>query len=236
MDTNFPAGTPRCGYPVEIQALWYAALVFTKRAELAEKVRESIEKYYFPAFCEGASDCLHCTRGTPAAKAEPDDHIRPNALLLITMGALGNRELALKILRSSAQLLVPGAIRTLADKPVRYPLPVTYDGRLLNDPHAPYCGAYEGPENESRKKAYHNGTAWCWPFPAYCEALRMVGGPAAAARARALLESMIDYYEDGVPGELPEVADGDAPHQLGGCPAQAWSITEFYRVHKLLAD
>ncbi|MBF0234145.1 MAG: glycogen debranching enzyme N-terminal domain-containing protein, partial [Desulfamplus sp.] len=28
MDTNFPAGSPRQGYPVEIQALWYYALVF----------------------------------------------------------------------------------------------------------------------------------------------------------------------------------------------------------------
>ncbi|MBQ6596806.1 MAG: glycogen debranching enzyme N-terminal domain-containing protein, partial [Lentisphaeria bacterium] len=28
MDTNYPAGTPRQGYPVEIQALWFAALNF----------------------------------------------------------------------------------------------------------------------------------------------------------------------------------------------------------------
>ena len=28
MDTNYPAGTPRQGYPVEIQALWYHALEF----------------------------------------------------------------------------------------------------------------------------------------------------------------------------------------------------------------
>ena len=234
MDTNYPAGTPREGYPVEIQALWYAALVFTKRDELAAKVRESIEKYFFPAFCEGASDCLHCRRGTPAAKAEPDDHIRPNALLLITMGALGGRELALKILRSSAQLLVPGAIRTLADKPVRYPLPVTYDGRLLNDPRAPYCGAYEGPENESRKKAYHNGTAWCWPFPAYCEALYILGGRTQRRRAANLLSSGAEYFEREIPGQLSEVADGDAPHRSGGCPAQAWSVTELFRVRQIL--
>ena len=26
MDTNYPAGTPREGYPIEIQALWYGAL------------------------------------------------------------------------------------------------------------------------------------------------------------------------------------------------------------------
>ena len=230
MDTNYPAGTPREGYPVEIQALWHAALVFTGRKELAAKVRASIEKYFFPDFCEGASDCLHCAPGTPAALAEPDDHIRPNALTLITLGAIENRGLALKILRSSAQLLIPGAIRTLADKPVRYALPVTYEGRLLNDPHAPYCGAYEGPENECRKKAYHNGTAWCWPFPAYCEALLYVGGKAQKERALSLLSSAAEFLEREIPGQLSEVADGNAPHLSGGCPAQAWSLTELFRV------
>lgn len=33
MDTNFPAGTPREGYPIEIQALWYASLEFLGREE-----------------------------------------------------------------------------------------------------------------------------------------------------------------------------------------------------------
>ena len=50
MDTNYPAGTPREGYPVEIQALWYAALKFLSSladaapvyGELAEQVKRSI--------------------------------------------------------------------------------------------------------------------------------------------------------------------------------------------------
>ena len=66
MDTNYPAGTPREGYPIEIQALWFAALNFlseqtnkAKWSELAEKVKKSIEKYYLRP--EGwLSDCLPC--------------------------------------------------------------------------------------------------------------------------------------------------------------------------------
>ena len=50
----------------------------------------------------------------------------------------------------------------------------------------------------------------------------------------ALLLSAAEYFECGVPGELPEVADGDAPHREGGCPAQAWSGSEFFRVYELL--
>lgn len=236
MDTNFPAGTPREGYPVEIQALWYAALTFAGKEKLAHKVQSSIEKYFFPDFCEGASDCLHCSSGVPAARAEPDDHIRSNALLLITMGAIKKSALCEKILRSSAQLLIPGAIRTLADRKVRYPLPVCRDGRVLNDPYYPYCGTYAGSENESRKKAYHNGTAWCWPFPAYCEALLYCGGAKQKERALSLLSSGAEYFEQAIPGQFSEVADGSAPHRAGGCPAQAWSVTELFRVREILQN
>ena len=235
MDTNFPAGTPREGYPVEIQALWYAVLKFVKRDDMAEQVQNAIEKYFFSTF-EGVSDCLHAPRHTPAAQAVADDHIRSNALLLITMGAVRKKDLCSGILRSCAELLVPGAIRTLADRQVKYLLPVKYDGRLLNDPANPYCGRYAGPENDSRKVAYHNGTAWCWPFPAYCEALCICGGAAEKKRALSLLLSGAEYLERTIPGQLSEVADGNAPHAPGGCPAQAWSVTELFRVREILQN
>ena len=235
MDTNFPAGTPRCGYPVEIQALWYAALKFLGYEEIASEVSASIEKYFFLPGGR-CSDCLHCASGTPAAKAVPDDHDRCNQLLAVTLGAVKDPVKAAAILSACGELLVPGAIRTLADRPVRYKLPVSRDGRLLNDPERPYMGRYCGPEDTQRKVAYHNGTAWCWPFPAYCEALVIAGGEAQRPRARALLMSAAKYFETGIFGQLPEVADGDAPHTPGGCPAQAWSLSEFYRVYELLKD
>ena len=75
MDTNYPAGTPREGYPVEIQALWYAALDFLgtvtnedRWKTLAEKVRSSFLKY-FPLENGYLSDCLHAPADTPASEA-----------------------------------------------------------------------------------------------------------------------------------------------------------------------
>ena len=35
MDTNHPAGTPRQGYPIEIQALWHAALELLSQIDTA---------------------------------------------------------------------------------------------------------------------------------------------------------------------------------------------------------
>ena len=62
----------------------------------------------------------------------------------------------------------------------------------------------------------------------------ITGGDAMLPAARALLKSAACYFNDGCPGQLPEVADGDYPHNWGGCAAQAWSVSEFYRVAKLL--
>ena len=232
MDTNYPAGTPREGYPVEIQSLWFAALEFTGRKKLAETVKESIARYFLSG--EKLADCLHCRWGTPAKNAVADDHLRSNILSTITFGAVSDRDLQLKILRESAKLLIPGAIRTLDDADVKYELPIFLHGNLLNDPKHPYRGNYRGPEDTDRKQSYHNGTAWCWPFPAYCEALWIAGGENSRTRAEALLMSAVNWMETGVIGEMPEVLDGDAPHLNGGCPAQAWSISEFFRVYKIL--
>jgi glycogen debranching enzyme len=36
-------------------------------------------------------------------------------------------------------------------------------------------------------------------------------------------------------GQVAQVASGDPPHHLGGCPAQAWSVAELARtLHELL--
>jgi len=59
-------------------------------------------------------------------------------------------------------------------------------------------------------------------------------GDSILPTARALLKSSSAYFNDGCPGQLPEVSDGDYPHHWGGCAAQAWSVSEFYRVGKLL--
>jgi glycogen debranching enzyme len=107
---------------------------------------------------------------------------------------------------------------------------------LLNDPVNPYWGRYEGDEDTRRKPAYHNGTAWTWTFPVFCEALARAYNfaPDAVAAARAYLGSASDLLQSGCIGQLPEIVDGDAPHTQRGCDAQAWSATEALRVWRLL--
>jgi len=128
------------------------------------------------------------------------------------------------------RLLVPGAIRSLADRPVLADCGVWHNGTLLNDPHRPYQGRYLGDEDTRRKPAYHNGTAWSWPFPLYVEALVQLYGDSARATGLSLLGSAIEQLNRGCLGHPPEICDGDAPHAARGCCAQAWGVSELLRV------
>jgi predicted glycogen debranching enzyme len=239
MDTNYPAATPREGYPIDIQALWIAALqsvahtIDLSWVTLAERATDSVRRYFMMP--EGwLADCLRAQSGVPAKDALPEDTLRPNQLLAVTLDVLHNPEMERDILRACEGLLVPGAIRSLADRPVKMALPVLRDGVLLNDPHHPYQGHYLGDEDTRRKPAYHNGTAWTWPFPLYVEALVKVYGEEARETGLSLLSSSLELINRGCLCHTPEICDGDAPHLARGCVAQAWGMSELLRVWKKL--
>jgi glycogen debranching enzyme len=244
MDTNYPAGTPRQGYPIEIQAMWKYALNMLcgidkankQWPKLAKQVEQSISELFRVEAGDHTylADCLSAQSGTGARSAEVDDALRSNQLLAVTLGAVTDEALCKNIIEACEQLLIPGAIRSLADRPVRHPAAVYHDGHLLNDPENPYWGHYTGDEDTRRKPAYHNGTAWTWPFPSYAEALVRVYGDAARPTALAILGSASDVINHGCLRQCPEVIDGNAPHTQRGCGAQAWGVTELYRVVSLL--
>ena len=242
MDTNHPAATPRDGYPVEIQALWIAGLAMLREqlgdahlAGVEARARQALLRHF--VLPEGwLADNLRAAPGQGAADAVAEDALRPNQLLAVTLGAIDPcSPVARAVVDACAELLVPGAIRSLADRPVRVPQPVHGAHGLLNDPSRPYWGHYLGDEDTRRKPAYHSGTAWGWPFPLFCEAWLAVYGDTARAPARALLASARGLLETGCIGNLPEILDGDTPHEPRGCGAQAWSVSELLRVW-LLAD
>ncbi|MBC2711551.1 MAG: glycogen debranching enzyme N-terminal domain-containing protein [Desulfosarcina sp.] len=240
MDTNYPAATPRQGYPIEIQALWHAALDYLGRVdapkhrnqwqELAEQVRQSIQDLFFREELGYLSDCLHAGPGTPASAAAADNALRPNQLFALTLGAVMDKKVAEKMLFACQELIVPGAIRSLADRPIDPELPVYHNGVLVNNPKAPYMGVYGGDEDTRRKPAYHNGTAWTWIFPSFCEAWADCFGPGEHEMALAWLASSSRLLNDGCVGHVPEIVDGDAPHHRRGCDAQAWGMSELLRV------
>lgn len=250
MDTNYPAGTPRQGYPIEIQVLWIRLLRLLERlrvaptrepwGELAERASRTLQERYWLESRGYFADQLIAAPGVSAADAVVDTALRPNFLFGISLGLMGGERARRAVTAAERWLLIPGAMRSLAPLPAEPPLAVygvgMAEGRLLNDPNHPYWGRYEGDEDTRRKPAYHNGTGWNWLLPVFCEALvRAWDFSDAAMRAsRAYLGSFDDALVNGCIGQLPENVDGDAPHGQRGTDAQAWSVSEALRVWKLL--
>jgi glycogen debranching enzyme len=247
MDTNYPACTPREGYPIEIQALWIRLLRQLEKISdrgpgkiwngLAEQALASVEKYFWLEEKGYYSDVLLAKPGQPASSATADDALRSNCLFLPSLGLVSGERAQRCVESALRYLVIPGALRSLAPLPVSVQLSnYGNNGRLLNDPSAPYWAHYEGDEDTRRKPAYHNGTAWTWTFPIFCEALARAWNfsPEAVPTAKAYLGSMNRLLQEGCIGQLPEILDGDAPHTQRGCDAQAWGVTEALRVWKLL--
>ncbi|MEO8130350.1 MAG: amylo-alpha-1,6-glucosidase, partial [Bryobacteraceae bacterium] len=213
--------TPRTGKPVEIQALWYNALRimedFAGRfsdpirqelvSELAGRARESFNAQFWnqPYFClyDVVDGDYH------------DGSVRPNQIYAVSLGhSMLPAERARDVVETvRRELLTPYGLRTLS-------------------PHDPrYRGRYEGGVRE-RDSAYHMGTVWPFLMGAYITAYLKVNHqfPDARKNAAALLEECCAQMYCGGLGQISEIADGDAPHELRGCFAQAWSVGELLRV------
>lgn len=249
MDTNFPASTPREGYPIEIQALWIRLLRQLDRlgvasegeawSELVARAERSLSELFWLEDKGWFADVLLAKSGVSARDAVRDEALRSNCLFPISLGLVTGERARRTVDAALRHLVIPGALRSLAPLPVTPPLPIySHDGRLLNDAVNPYWGRYEGDEDTRRKPAYHNGTGWTWTFPVFCEALARAHdlAPEAVAAARAYLGSASDLLNEGCLGQLPEIMDGDAPHTQRGCDAQAWGATEALRVWRWLGD
>jgi predicted glycogen debranching enzyme len=261
MDTNHPAGTPREGYPVEIQGLWIRLLRLLQKIsagaeqkkwrDLADHATTSFEKLFWLEEKGWFADVLLGGPRVIARDAVRDDALRSNCLFAVSLGVCGgdasspSRDGGVAstrakrcVVAAEKYLVIPGALRSLAPLPVAMPLAIYRDGHLLNHPSEPYWPRYEGDEDTRRKPAYHNGTAWTWTFPTFCEALAQAWNfsPAAVAAAKSYLGSAEKLLNEGCLGQLPEILDGDAPHAQRGCDAQAWGATEALRVWKLLSE
>ena len=237
MDTNYPAGSPREGYPIEIQALWIRLLKQLDRlgipgpawAHIASRALASLDRFWNPE--------LGCFSDLLSTQGLPDGLLRPNQLFLVSLGLVKGPRARSAVTACTRHLLVPGGLRSLAPLPAPLGLPIRdAEGNLLNDPWHPYWGRYEGNEDTRRKPAYHNGTVWVWPMPTLCEAMVLAWdfAPRAVAAARGYLGACDRLLAEGCAGHLPEILDGDAPHTPRGCDAQAWSATETLRVWMML--
>jgi predicted glycogen debranching enzyme len=212
--------TPRYGKPVEIQALWYNALrtlqdlahrfsdagAERNARELADQARISFRSLFW----NEPAGCLYDVVNGDLRDAS----VRPNQIFAVS---LPHRMLPAEQAHSvvsvvDAELRTPMGLRSLSPK----------------DPQ--YRPRYEGGVME-RDGAYHQGTVWPWLLGPFITAYLKVHGRSDAAREEAAqwLAGFGEHENSNLPGQVPEIADGDAPHAPRGCVAQAWSVAELLR-------
>jgi predicted glycogen debranching enzyme len=206
--------TPRIGKPVEINALWYNALI--AMAGLAGRLGRPTAGWQamaeraaagFARFWNEQADYCHDVIDGP------DGHeasLRPNQIFAVSL---------------PASPLSPERQRRVVDACARHLL-VSYGLRSLAPGESKYRPRYGGGPRE-RDGAYHQGTAWGWLLGPFALAHHRVHGDREAARA--FLEPMAQHLTDYGLGSIAEVFDAEPPFRPDGCIAQAWSVAETLR-------
>jgi len=216
--------TPRWGFAVEINALWYNALCFTQELApllsdeppVAQELIARLRTSFLTTFWLEKEGYL----ADLSQEGRPDKNIRPNQLFALSLPypLLDNDKAKMVLAVVQEHLLTPYGIRTLSPQA------------------AGYKGRYEGNEIE-RNRAYHQGTVWPWLIGPFGEAYLKFAEDKARAK-----EFLFDYLRNFLSRHLPaagigslsEIFDGDPPHTPRGCPAQAWSVAEIIRLYYLL--
>jgi predicted glycogen debranching enzyme len=214
--------TPRIGKPVEIQALWYNALmIFAGLLELndqpddagmvnmsAEKAKKSFGRRFWYVEGNYLYDNIN-------EKDEPVTEFRPNQLFAISLPyALIEGDKARVVLHLVTEhLYTPVGLKTLPK----------------NDPH--YAPVYEG-DQYHRDSAYHEGTVWSWLLGPYVDTIMKVEGTAGKEQAKKIINDFAYHLNEACIGSVSEIFDAELPHHPRGCVAQAWSVGEILRIMK----
>ena len=222
--------TPRAGWTVEINGLWYNALRvaaaisrllgprYGRFGETCEATAARLKKSFDWLMWDDEADSVIDARGPLG----PDRSLRPNQLIAMYLPfPLVDRSRASRALKKILDhLYTPLGVRTLA----------------ADDPR--YRGRYRGGPAE-RDASYHQGTAWPWLIGPLVTALRRWqadGGAAGGGCCRqgylgGFFRPFAAHLSDAGLGSISEVFDGDEPQDPGGCISQAWSVAEILRAY-----
>jgi len=209
--------TPRRGKPVEINALWYNALLlladWCDRAgdgraaalrERAARTKRSFDVRFWNARLGWCNDLVDGESGD-------DPSLRPNQLLALSLDhpILDERHWQRVLEVVTRELLTPVGLRSLSRD------------------HPDYKSHYDG-DLRARDAAYHQGTVWSWLIGPYVDAWLRVH-PDDRAGARRALEGLVEHMREAGMGSVAEIFDAEPPFTPRGCIAQAWGVAELLR-------
>jgi len=217
------AVTPRIGYAVEINALWYNAVWFSlEMAQLAgdndfvkswEHTPEHITNSFLKTFWDEEKGYL----ADYANENFQDWSVRPNQVFATSLKYSPINDTIKKSVLDTIkkELLTPRGLRTLSPK------------------NPAYKGSYKGNQRE-RDLAYHQGVVWPWLLGHFSEAWLKIYGSSGISLIESLYKGFENVMTEAGIGTISEVYDGDPPYNSGGAISQAWSVAELLRINQLL--
>jgi predicted glycogen debranching enzyme len=216
--------TPRYGFAVEVNALWFNMLGFM--GELAELLHDpikqelkSLSSSIKTSFCE----TFWCEEKGYlydfVNNEQKNAALRPNQIFAVSL--------------PYSPLLMQMAVSVM--EAVKNSLLTPYGLRTLAPDETGYVGFYNG-NQPSRDLAYHNGTVWPWLLGHFTEGLLKVTSDKRKVFTvvEPCLKALQDHLSEYGIGSIAEIFSGDYPHQPNGCISQAWSVAELIRINYLL--
>ena len=206
--------TPRTGYVVEINALWYNALRFA--AMLAdspewEKMAGKTAESFVNTFWNGLY-LYDYVNGE-----YKDVEVRPNMILAVSMpySPLGRQQQKSVLDVCTRELLTTKGLRSLSPKSGSYR--PNYVGGMLE-----------------RNRNYHNGPVWPWFTGAYAESYLKIHKMGGVSFVERLLIGMEAEMKKLCVGTLSELHDGNPPFKGHGAMSYAPTVGEILRTLSLL--
>lgn len=214
--------TPRTGYAVEINLLWYNAVLFA--LELAEKAKDknfikewgSIPELIKSSFIEKFWDENRGYLADVVDEQGADFMVRPNMVFATSFfySPLDTDQQKLVLDTITRELLTSRGLRTLGPR------------------EELYKGVYEG-NQASRDSALFNGTAWPWLLGHYSEGLLRVFKKSAIEKVKQIYYGFEEEMKIHGIGSISEVYDGDPPHKAGGAISMAINVGELLRLRRM---
>lgn len=217
--------TPRIGLAVEVNALWYNAMMFfIDLAEMAgrpgkadfwiktaKKTHCSFNNIFWLKDKEHLADYVN--------GEYKDASVRPNQLFAVSLPYTPLTEERQKAVLDvvTRELLTQRGLRTLSPK------------------NLAYKGHSHGDES-ARAQAYHNGTAYPWLMGAYTDAMLKLHGKSVVSKLKKMFFGFEPTIMEAGIGSVSEVYDGDPPQLPGGAISYAPSVAELLRMKWLLEN
>ena len=214
--------TPRNGYQVEVNALWYNAVCYTLRLADESGDKEFVKAWEkLPELTKASfNELFRLPEGYLADYVGfegPAKEIRPNMIIACGLPyKMLDVEAQLEVIQTVRQhLLTPKGLRTLSP---RNPL---------------YKGSQEGSPVE-RDFAAKNGSVWTWLLEFYVQACFDINGDAFLPQAEEILANFNEDIQSYGIGSISELFDADPPYAPRGAISQAWSVGSVVDIYAMI--